>query len=93
MKNVRQFRSWKSRLHVGIVVLPSKHLETPAYEIERIKSLEGLEDKASHLHIKEDEISVPEFVKTNRSKIERAAVKEFLPDAPAPVQNKKLRPA
>jgi len=46
-----------------VVVLPSKHLETPAYDIERIKSVEGLEDKASHLHIKEDEISVPDFAK------------------------------
>lgn len=79
----------EARLHVSIVVLPSRHIETPAYEIERIKSLEGLEDKASHLQIKEDEISVPEFVKQTGSKIEKAAVKEFLPDAPAPVQNKK----
>lgn len=79
----------ESRLQVNIVVLPSKHLETPAYDIERIKSLEGNEDKASHLHIKEDDISVPEFVKHTTSKVEKAAVKEFLPDAPAPVQNKK----
>jgi len=79
----------ESRLRVNIVVLPSKHLETPAYDIERIKSLEGLEDKASHLHIKEDDITVPEFAKQAGVKAERAAVKEFLPDAPAPVQNKK----
>jgi ribonuclease E len=79
----------EARLRVGIVVLPSRHLETPAYDIERIKTLEGVEDKASHLHIKEDEISVPEFAKQTSQKFERAAVKEFLPDAPAPVQNKK----
>jgi ribonuclease E len=79
----------ESRLKVGIVVLPSKHLDTPAYDIERIKSLEGLEDKPSHLQIKEDDITVPEFAKQTASKVEKAAVKEFLPDAPAPVQNKK----
>jgi ribonuclease E len=81
----------EARLRVNIVVLPSKHLETPSYDIERIKSLEGLEDKASHLHIKEDDIAVPEFAKQNGVKAEKAAVKEFLPDAPAPapVQNKK----
>ena len=79
----------EARLQVSVVVLPSKHLETPAYDIERIKSLEGLEDKASHLHIKEDDISVPEFAKQAGPKLEKAAVKEFLPDAPAPVQNKK----
>lgn len=79
----------EARLKVGIVVLPSKHLDTPAYDIERVKSLEGLEDKASHLHIKEDDISIPEFAKQTSPKAERAAVKEFLPDAPAPIQNKK----
>jgi len=79
----------ESRLHVSIVVLPSKHIETPAYDIERIKSLEGLEDKASHQHIKEEDITLPEFAKQAGPKLEKAAVKEFLPDAPAPVQNKK----
>ena len=79
----------EARLEVSIVVLPSKHLDTPAYDIERIKSLEGTEDKPSHLHIKEDDIAVPEFAKQSTTKVEKAAVKEFLPDAPAPVQNKK----
>ncbi|MGD0961347.1 MAG: Rne/Rng family ribonuclease, partial [Methylomonas sp.] len=79
----------ETRLSVDILVLPSKHLETPAYDIDRIKSVEGMEDKASHLHIKEDEITVPEFAKQTSAKFERAAVKEFLPDAPAPAQNKK----
>ena len=79
----------EARLKVSIVVLPSKHLDTPAYDIERIKSLEGMEDKPSHLQIKEDDIAVPDFAKQAAAKAERAAVKEFLPDAPAPVQNKK----
>lgn len=79
----------ENRLKVSIVVLPNKHLETPAYDIERIKSLEGQEDKASHLQLREEEISVPEFARQSGNKAERAAVKEFLPDAPAPVQNKK----
>lgn len=79
----------ESRLHVNIVVLPSKHLETPSYDIERIKSLEGLEDKASHQHIKEEEIALPEFARQATAKSEKAAVKEFLPEAPVPVQNKR----
>ncbi|MEY4718063.1 MAG: hypothetical protein RL563_681, partial [Pseudomonadota bacterium] len=79
----------EARLKVSIVILPSRHLETPAYDIERIKSLEGLEDKASHLHIKEEDITLPEFAKQTAPKFEKAAVKEFLPDAPAPIQNKK----
>ena len=79
----------EARLSVSIMVLPSKHLETPAYDIERIKSLDGTEDKTSHQFIKEEEIALPEFVKQTSPKLEKAAVKEFLPDAPAPVQNKK----
>lgn len=79
----------ETRLQVSIIVLPSKHLETPAYDIERIKSLEGMEDKPSHLQIKEDDIAVPDFAKQTAAKTEKAAVKEFLPDAPAPIQNKR----
>ena len=79
----------EARLRVSIMVLPSKHLDTPAYDIERIKSLEGSEEKVSHHFIKVEENTLPEFVKQTSSKVEKAAVKEFLPDAPAPVQNKK----
>ena len=79
----------EARLSVSVMVLPSKHLETPSYDIERIKSLDGTEDKTSHQFIKEEEIALPEFVKQTSPKLEKAAVKEFLPDAPAPVQNKK----
>ncbi|MBD9360202.1 Rne/Rng family ribonuclease [Methylomonas fluvii] len=80
----------ETRLQVGIIVLPSKHLETPSYDIERIKSAgEVSEEKASHLHIKEEDISVPEFAKQAGPKAEKAAIKEFLPDSPAPVQSKK----
>ncbi len=77
----------EKRLTVSIVVLPSKHLETPAYDIERIKSLEGLDERASHQQIKEEEAAVPEFARQVGARQEKAAVKEFLPDAPAPVQN------
>ena len=79
----------ETRLSVSIMVLPSKHLDTPSYDIERIKSLDGTEDKTSHQFIKDEEIALPEFVKQTSPKLEKAAVKEFLPDAPAPVQNKK----
>lgn len=79
----------ESRLQVGIIVLPSKHLETPAYDIERIKATGDSEEKASHLQIKEEDITVPEFAKQLGPKTEKAAIKEFLPDSPAPVQSKK----
>jgi ribonuclease E len=78
------------RLQVRIILLPSRHLETPAYDIERIKIKETEEeDKASYLQLKAEEIVVPEFVQHSSFKIERPTIKEFLPDLPAPVQNKK----
>ncbi len=78
----------ESRLEVDIVILPSKQMETPAYEIERIKTIEE-EEIASHQKIKEEELSAPEFAKQAQQKAEQPAIKEFLPDSPAPVQNKK----
>ncbi len=76
----------ETRLQVGIVILPSKHLETPAYDIERIKSKEGSEEKASYLQIKEEDIPVPEFVRHTPTPVGKPAIKEFSPDAPAPAQ-------
>jgi ribonuclease E len=77
------------RLKVGIVILPSKHLETPAYDIERIKEKEASENgKASYLQIKAEDITIPEFAQQVKPAGTKAAVKEFLHDSPAPVQNK-----
>ena len=79
----------EARHDVGIIVLPSKHLETPAYDIERIKSVEGEDEKPSHLQIKAENISIPEFAQKSTHVAEKPAIKEFLPDAPAPTPTKK----
>ncbi|WP_036300324.1 Rne/Rng family ribonuclease [Methylomarinum vadi] len=78
----------ENRLNVSIIVLPSKHLETPAYDIERIKATESSDEKPSHLQIKEEDIALPEFAKKSSQKFETPAIKEFLPESPAPMQNK-----
>ena len=78
----------ENRLKVGIVILPSKHLETPAYDIERIKEKEAGDSKASYLQIKAEDITIPEFAQQVKPNAVKAAVKEFLHDSPAPVQNK-----
>jgi ribonuclease E len=78
----------ENRLKIDIVILPSKHLETPAYAIERIKEKEGGDEKPSYLQIKAEEITIPEFAQQVKHPIERAAVKEFMHDSPAPLQNK-----
>jgi ribonuclease E len=81
----------ESRLNVHIIILPCKHLETPAYTIERIKSKdeEGSVENTSYSQLKIDEINTPVFVNQSNQKTERAVVTEFLPDAPTPIQNKK----
>jgi ribonuclease E len=79
----------QSRLKVDIIVLPSKHLETPAYDIERIKEKEtGEEKRPSYAQIKTEDISIPEFAQQVKHYAEKPAIKEFLHDSPVPAQNK-----
>ncbi|MGR8979702.1 MAG: Rne/Rng family ribonuclease [Gammaproteobacteria bacterium] len=78
----------EDRLKVEIIILPSKHLETPAYDIERIKEKDALEEKISYQQLKAEEIAIPEFAKQIKQRTETAAIKEFLPESPAPFQNK-----
>ena len=78
----------ENRLKVSIVILPSRHLETPAYDIERIKEKESADEKPSYLQIKAEEITIPEFAQQIKPASEKAAVREFLHDSPAPMQNK-----
>ena len=78
----------EARLKVGIIILPSKHLETPAYDIDRIKEKEFVDDKPSYLQIKAEDISIPDFAQQIKPKLEKAAIKEFMHDSPAPVQVK-----
>ncbi|MEY3288328.1 MAG: hypothetical protein RLZZ419_570 [Pseudomonadota bacterium] len=78
----------EARLKVGIIILPSKHLETPAYDIERIKEKELVDDKPSYLQIKAEDITIPDFAQQIKPRLEKAAIKEFMHDSPAPVQVK-----
>lgn len=77
------------RLKVGIVILPSRHMETPAYEIERIKEKEAApDDKPSYIQIKAEEITIPEFAQQMKSKVERPVIQEFVHDVPEPIVQK-----
>ncbi len=78
----------ETRLKVGIIILPSKHLETPAYDIERIKEKEFVDERPSYLQIKVEDVSIPEFAQQVKPKIEKAAVKEFSHETPVPTQPK-----
>jgi ribonuclease E len=74
----------EKRLQVGIFILPSKHLETPAYDIERIKALDAEDEKTSYQQLQVEEITTPDFAQRSTPKTQQAAVKDFLPDSPAP---------
>ncbi len=76
----------EARNNLSVMIIPSKHLETPAYEIQRVRSnSEEAEDKTSSYQIVR-----PESVLNERYSREvpasgmEPAVKEFLPDQPAP---------
>jgi len=81
----------ENRLKVGIIILPSRHLETPSYDIEVIRERDYHEEKSSYSQIKAETISIPEFaqhVKHQANLAKPAAVTEFLHDSPAPMLDK-----
>ncbi|MDD5126364.1 Rne/Rng family ribonuclease, partial [Methylovulum sp.] len=79
----------ENRLKVGIVILPSKHMETPAYEIERIKEKEtAADEKPSYIQIKAEEIAIPDFAQQMKSKVEKPFIQEFTHDVPEPITHK-----
>ncbi|BCX88993.1 ribonuclease E [Methylomarinovum tepidoasis] len=78
----------EKRHQVGIVIIPARHLETPAYEIQRIKASEGEEEAVSYERIEEEERELPEYATAEGRKVEEPAVKDFLPSTPAPIRSK-----
>lgn len=76
----------EKRHEVSIVIIPSKHLETPAYEIQRVR--ESAETAPpSYTQIPPEKSEVPAFV-TEARKTEQAAIKDFFPTTPAPTRSK-----
>ncbi|MGR9105621.1 MAG: Rne/Rng family ribonuclease [Gammaproteobacteria bacterium] len=75
----------EKRHNVSIVLLPTKHLETPAYEIQRVRTKDAVEDKSSYQQIRDEANRLPGFATRTGQRSEEPAVKEFLPESPAPV--------
>jgi ribonuclease E len=78
----------EQRHGVGLMIIPSKHLETPAYEIQRLRSGAAGEDepaRPSYGLIKEDEalrpISSRELPPTTA---QSPVIRDFMPASPAP---------
>jgi ribonuclease E len=78
----------EQRQNVSIIVIPSKHLETPDFEIQRIRT-SALEDElpkgASYQMVPTRESELPEFAREHAVRTEEPAVKEFMHASPAPV--------
>jgi ribonuclease E len=77
----------ESRHDVEVVLVPNRHLETPRYEIERLRSADVKQDEspaASYKLVHEPE-EVPEGLNGSRGlRAEEPAVRSVLPATPAP---------
>ncbi len=76
----------EKRHNVTVVVVPSKQLETPAYEIQRVRSAdaeEELEKKPSYQISKPAELETAKYLKETTANGVEPAVREFLPVHPA----------
>jgi len=80
----------EARLKVSIVLIPNKFLETPHYNIERLKHDDERLDlvKPSYDRVSapsEDQPYLPGRAEESRNKRQEAVVKGVVPDTPAPV--------
>ncbi|WP_275097536.1 ribonuclease E [Sedimenticola hydrogenitrophicus] len=77
----------EQRQDVNVVLIPNIHLDTPHYEIERIREqdvLEGAEETASYKMMMEPEDRTPGFARPKETKTEEPTVKRVIPSSPAP---------
>ncbi|HWP01660.1 MAG TPA: Rne/Rng family ribonuclease [Methylococcus sp.] len=79
----------EARHNVSIIIIPSPHLQTPDYEIQRIRSTgaAGAEEeprKPSYQLISPRPTELPRFAEEPAAPREVAAVRDFLPSTPLP---------
>jgi ribonuclease E len=77
----------ETRQKIQIVVVPSKHLETPNYDIQRLKAGSGEESARPSYELGEAESEGREQVRVGGPSAEAPAVKDFMPVTPAPAQS------
>ncbi|HRK56972.1 MAG TPA: ribonuclease E/G, partial [Burkholderiaceae bacterium] len=87
----------EARLRVSIVLIPNKHLETPHYNIERLKHDDERLDtyKASYDRAVSPELETPYRRGAGDAKEaqgrQEAAVKAFVPSSPAPIIEQRIQ--
>ncbi len=75
------------RQSIRVVLVPNTHMETPNYEIERLRAQDiptGSEDEISYKMINDPENQAPEFAKQQESMMQEPTVKRMTRSTPAP---------
>jgi len=84
----------EQRHDVDIVLIPNRHIETPKYDIQRVRRQDDIEDSApSYESVTKVEPEAPPVRPSQPGKIEQPAVKQITPAAPAPVRQEAPAPA
>ncbi|GEM_PF-1005800 len=82
----------QQRLDVELVIIPSPAMETPHYQVQRIplsKAKDTQHQQASYTLIAEIENDVKDTgLRTHKTVIEQPAVKQIIPEKPAPAKRK-----
>ncbi|MEJ1377638.1 MAG: ribonuclease E [Candidatus Sedimenticola sp. (ex Thyasira tokunagai)] len=77
----------EKRHSIGVILIPNTHLQTPHYEIERIRSQDiptGSDEPVSHEMMAKPEESLQQSPSQQGVKSEEPSVKRIAPSAPAP---------
>lgn len=79
----------EKRNDITIVILPNLDDTAQDFEIQRIKSTDiPANEQSSYDQIHQPEKSTPDFVDKSARALEQPAIKDFLPDSPAPEKRK-----
>jgi ribonuclease E len=79
----------EKRNDLSIVILPNLDDTSQDFEIQRIKSTDmPSEEQRSYDQIHQPEQTTPDFVDKSARSLEQPAIKDFLPDSPAPTRRK-----
>jgi len=77
----------EKRHNVAVLIIPSQHLETPFYDIQRVRTAEAGDQEErtpSYQIVRPEATETDRYSRAAASPPTEPAVKEFLPDQPAP---------
>jgi ribonuclease E len=77
----------EQRHKLDIVLIPNRHMETPRYDIERIRRQDDDDDRPSYESVTRIEPEAPPVRTTQPPTPEQPAVRQITPSAPAPVRS------